>query len=155
MLIHSNALTGVPPAHHQEAIAVERAQGTLTQVGRENVQLRLLGQLEEARIAVQILFVVVLQEARASQPAVREAEHSSQPTHGETQRKTANDSTAHIERHERQELSRRRIELAVRAVVAARGDTRSPGSRLLIKRDRSASRGVPFGDNLETGQPGT
>src|SRR3982751_446524 len=116
-VIHPNAITVRPSPHDQQPVAVERAEATLAQVGREDMESRLFGQLEEARFAKEEFLVVVLEESWPCELAVREAGQSAHPSHGETQRETAKDAIAHIERDERQQLARCRIELARRSVV--------------------------------------
>ena len=93
---------GVPrlPAHHQQAVAVERAQASLAQVGGEDVQLRPLGQLEQAGVAVEILLVVVFQQPRSRQLAVRAAQQPARPAQREAQGKAPGDPIADIEADE-------------------------------------------------------
>ena len=61
-----DAVDAVPvsrlPAHHQQAVPVKRAQAALAQVGGEDVQFRLFGQLEQAGIPVEKPLVVEFQQ---------------------------------------------------------------------------------------------
>jgi hypothetical protein len=107
------------PAHHVQAVPVEGAQAPLAQVGGEDVQLRLLGQLEQAGISVKKLFIVVFQQPGARQLPIRASQKAAQPAQRHGQGKPANDAVADIEPHEGKQLGRRRFEVAGRAVVTA------------------------------------
>ena len=106
------------PAHHQQAVPVERTEASLAQVGGEDVQYRAFRQLEQAGVSVEVLLVVVFQQPRRRQLAIREPQQPARPEQGEAQGKAAGNPIADIEAHERDQLGRRRVELAGRAVVA-------------------------------------
>ena len=130
------------PAHHQEAVPVERAQAALAQVGGEEVQCGRLGQLEQAGIPVEVLLVVVFQQPRAGQPAVREAQQPARPAERQRQEEAAGDPVADVEPHEGEELGRRGVELAGRAVVS------------VPVQDQVGGEDAAAGDRGDVGDPG-
>src|SRR6185437_2760441 len=116
-------------------VAVERTQAPFAQIGAEDVQLRLLGKFEEARIAVEILLIVAFQQARSCQLAIRESEKAPRQTQRYVQRKAPDDPVADIQVDEREELGRRGIEVRGGSVVTipveyeVGGDNAAAGDR--------------------------
>ena len=83
---------------HDQAIAREPAQAALAEIRRQNAEPRLFGQLKQARIAVQVFLVVVLQEAGPSQLAAWTAKRQpAQRAQRHGQRKAAHHAIANVE----------------------------------------------------------
>ena len=78
--VHPNA-TPALPAHHEQAVAVKRAETALAQVRGEDVQRGLLRQLEKAGLAVQVFFVVILEQPGPCQFPVRQPQGPACPAH--------------------------------------------------------------------------
>src|SRR3954469_7709106 len=81
------------------------------------MQARVLRQLEQARLAIEVALVVVLQESGPRQLAVRQPSQAPQGTEWQAQRKATHDPVAHIELNECEQLGRCFVELTRRGVI--------------------------------------
>src|SRR5262245_13087982 len=90
----------------------------LAEVGGQKMQARVFRQLKQRRVAEQVLFVVVLQEAGARQLAIGKPHEAARSADGKSESVTAQDPIANIEANEGQQLGGRCIELGGRTVVA-------------------------------------
>ena len=75
-------------------------------------------QLEQTGVSIEILLVVVFQQPRSRQFAIRESQKPALPAQGEAQGKATGNPIADIEAHESEELGSSRLELVGGAVVA-------------------------------------
>src|SRR5262249_42525661 len=99
------------------------------------MQLRALGQFEEARVSVKVFLVMELEQAGSSQLAIRSSEHAAQPTQRDHEGKAPGDPITDVEIHEIEKLGGRGVELIGRTVVAipveyeVRGENAAAGHR--------------------------
>jgi hypothetical protein len=90
-----------------QAVATERAEATLVQIGGQDVQFRPFGKLEEAGVAKEILLIVVFQHARARQFSIGQPQKPERPLDGEAQGIATENPIADIEFDEREKLGGR------------------------------------------------
>src|SRR5262249_31172020 len=83
------------------------------------MQVRVLWQLEEAGIAVEVFFVMMLQEARARELSIGQSDKTAWGMQRETERIATQDAIANVKTNEREQVGRGGGELTGRAVVAA------------------------------------
>ena len=83
------------------------------------MQLWILGQLEQARLPVEVFFIEIFQQPGARQFAVGKSQQSSRQVRSDTKRKTPDNAIANIELGKRKQLVRRRFELAGRSGIAS------------------------------------